>query len=134
LTDNLKRYFDRTTNKMVTTRSMTRAAAAASAAYFDRLHQSIKPAPKKEEVEVAQILVSMKKSRCALTSCSSCYMEDKRPFISEGMKVFKTYIDGVGDREIIAPFWTHYCPPCQEYWKNHTLRRSPRIAAKKLTS
>ena len=116
---------------MVHTRSMT--CAAVSPVYFDRLRQG----PKQEEIEVAQILVSMKKGKCALESCSSCYMEDKRPFVSDGFKMFKTYIDGVGDREIIAPFWTHYCPPCQEYWKNggRYLRRSPRItAAKKLTS
>lgn len=114
---------------MVQTRSMTRAAAAA---YGDHLHQSIKPVLKKEEVEVAQILVSMKKGQCALDSCLSCYTEDKRPFVSEGIKEFTVYIDGVGTQTVLAPFWTYYCPPCQEYWKNggRYLRRSARLAAR----
>jgi hypothetical protein len=117
--------FGCTTSKMVQTRSMTRAATAA---HVNRLYQSPR---KEEELAVAQILVSMKKGPCTLDSCSTCYMDDRRPFVSEGFKVFKTYIDGVGCTDVVAPFWAHYCPPCQEYWKKNTLRRSPRIAAQR---
>lgn len=106
----------------VQTRSMIKAAAAK--------HD-------KETTAVAQILMEMKSGSltriheaCALDGSACCYMEDKRPFIKEGFKEIRGYEDGVGCYTRLAPFWIHYCPPCQYFWKNRGLRRSARVANK----
>jgi hypothetical protein len=89
----------------------------------------------KETTTAAHILMEMKSGSltrihetCALDGGACCYMEDKRPFISDGFKEIHGYEDGVGCYTRLAPYWIHYCPPCQTFWKIGSLRRSARIA------
>lgn len=121
----------------VQTRSMTKAARAAEAVYFDALYKRTRQAAKKEAIDVANILVEMStgaltrvNEACALDGVACCYMEDKRPFIREGFKEIRGYEDGVGTYTKLALHWIHYCPPCQYFWKNRGLRRSARVANK----
>ena len=116
---------------------MTKAARAAEAAYFDALYMRTRQAAKKEANDVATILVEMStgaltriNESCALGGTACCYMEDKRPFISEGFKVVHGYEDGVGPYTKAEPHWIHYCPSCKYFWKKRALRRSSRVANK----
>lgn len=79
----------------VQTRSMTKAAVVADAAYFEGLRRRIltRQAEKKEAIAVATILVEMStgsltrvNEACARGEPACSYMEDKRLFVLGGSR------------------------------------------------